>query len=365
MAVRRGLLLVALVSLIGACFAGQAHALSKRLVVTGLTDPLGIAAPRSAAAGKLWIVERPGTIKVWSNGALSTFMDIRSAVLAPPEGDDEQGLLGLAFSPHYATNHKFYIDYINNSGDTRVAEYRSSADGTHALLGSRRLLLGVAQPFSNHNGGQLAFGPGGLLNIGLGDGGSGCDPNGNAQRLRSRLGKILSLNVVKAGSAPHVRFYGLRNPWRFSFDRRTGDVWIGDVGQDRQEEIDRVPHTSTVLRNFGWDVHEGFLTGTCPHGPLNHAGALTRPIAVYNHTIGCSITGGYVYRGSALPRQRGRYFYGDFCNGTVWSLRFARGAVRDRRKEAFTVPSLSSFGESSSGELYMCDLNSGRVYRLV
>jgi len=361
--VRRGLLLIALLSLAAACFAGRANALGKQLVVSGLTQPDAVAAPASAPGGRLWIVERTGRIILWKGGVKSTFMDITSLV-----GSDgqEQGLLGLAFSPHYGSNHKFYVDYTNVNGDTRVAEYRASADGSHALLSTRRLLLAVAQPYDNHNGGQLAFGPGGLLNVGLGDGGSGCDPGNRAQNLSSRLGKILTLAVSTTSPTPHVRFYGLRNPWRFSFDRKTGDLWIGDVGQNQEEEVDRVSHTSTALRNFGWNVYEGFLKDTCPgHGPLNPAGTLTKPIAVYTHANGCAITGGFVYRGSNLPLQRGRYFYGDFCNGTVWSLRYANGKVSGKRKETFNVPTLSSFGEGSGGELYMCDLNDGRVYKLV
>jgi glucose/arabinose dehydrogenase len=228
-----------------------------------------------------------------------------------------------------------------------------------------RVRIDHPDAYTNHNGGQLAFGPGGRLLIGVGDGGSGCDPWRHAQRLSSRMGKILSLDVDRPDAGAKVRYYGLRNPWRFSFDRVTHDIWIGDVGQDLREEIDfvRARHAGR-LRNFGWDVYEGRLKDTCPHGRLNRAGALRFPVRTYSHADGrCSITGGFVYRGTNVPGAVGRYFFGDYCKGRVWSLRRRSDGTLTRTRAEFAVPHISSFGEDSAGELYMASLD-GKIYKL-
>jgi glucose/arabinose dehydrogenase len=337
----------------------QQAKLDLRLVVSGLESPTFAGAPRSER-GRLYVAEKAGLIRVVVNGRLRTqpFLDIRSRV-----GSDgsEQGLLSLALHPRYARNHRFYVDYTDTNGDTRVVEFRSN--GTVAQASSARQLLFVRQPYDNHNGGQLQFGPDGKLYVGMGDGGSGGDPGNRAQSLRSRLGKLLRLNVDRAGARWEIAGYGLRNPWRFSWDRRTRDLYIGDVGESAWEEVDvRTPRQQRVLNDYGWRVWEGRSRYT-PGQRVNRRGRLVFPIAVYSHDQGCSITGGYVYRGRAVPSARGRYFYGDYCQGTIWSLRAVNGKLRSLRRERFRVPGLSSFGEDAAGELYAVSIE-GSVYRL-
>jgi glucose/arabinose dehydrogenase len=287
------------------------------------------------------------------------FLDVRRLVST----GGEQGLLSIAFHPRYAQNRRFYVNYTDTGGDTRVVEYRS--DGTRALPDSARELLAIDQPFSNHNGGQLAFGPDGRLWVGMGDGGGGGDPMNVAQNMRSRLGKLLTLNVDAQPPGVRIAALGLRNPWRFSFDRRTGDLYLGDVGQNAWEEVNFVPRGQLRrLQNFGWDVWEG--RASYERKARNAAGRLVRPVAVYplgtaaGHS---SVAGGFVYRGAAMPQVRGRYFYGDAGSGTVWSLRMQGGKLRQHRRERFRVPSVVSFGEDARGELYLVSLG-GTVYRL-
>jgi glucose/arabinose dehydrogenase len=334
-------------------------ALRLRLVASGLDSPTFVGAPRSEP-GRLYIVEQPGRIRVFDNGQLrqEPFLDIHDLV----KSGGEQGLLSMAFDPHYAKNHRFYVNYTDVNGNTRVVRYRSN--GTVGLPGTARQLLFVRQPYPNHNGGQLQFGPDGRLYVGMGDGGSGGDPGNRAQNLSSRLGKLLRLNVNRAGAKWQIAGYGLRNPWRFSWDRLTHDLYIGDVGQDEWEEVDlRTPRQQRVLNNYGWRVWEGRHHYTSDQR-VNPAGRLVFPIVVYRHVNGnCSVSGGYVYRGRAVPAARGRYFYGDYCSGMIWSLRAVRGKLRGVRREPFRVASLSSFGEDASGELYAVSLE-GRVYKL-
>jgi glucose/arabinose dehydrogenase len=300
----------------------------------------------------LYVVEQPGRILALAGGDRRTFLDIRTRV----RSGGEQGLLSVAFDPAYATNHRFYVDYTDTDGNTRVVEYRSRRGV--GVPSSARQLLFVAQPYANHNGGQLQFGPDGLLYVGMGDGGSAGDPGNRAQNLATRLGKLLRTDPSTAPSRWSIAGYGLRNPWRFSFDRRTGALWIGDVGQGAREEIDRRTRAQLTRRwNYGWPVFEG--TQRFKNASLNRNAPLVEPVHEYGHEAGrCSVTGGYVYRGSAVPAARGRYFFGDFCTGEVWSLRGA-----EARKEPFRVPSLSSFGEDGNGELYLTSLE-GSVYRL-
>jgi glucose/arabinose dehydrogenase len=285
-----------------------------------------------------------------------TFLDIRSLV----RSGGEQGLFSIVFHPNYAENRRFYINYTDVDGDTRVVEYRSN--GRRAILSTRRQLLFVDQPYSNHNGGGLAFGPDGRLYIGMGDGGSGGDPENRAQNLGSRLGKMLTINVDRRGARPQIDAIGLRNPWRFSFDRANGDLYIGDVGQNAWEEIDYLPRARLPrLQNYGWDVFEGRARF---EDKAPSRGDLVSPIAVYrNSEDGCSVTGGFVYRGSKVGAARGRYFYGDFCSGTIWSLRVVDGRARQLRREPFQVSNLSSFGEDARGELYLV-AQGGTIYRL-
>jgi glucose/arabinose dehydrogenase len=327
-------------------------------VLTGLDSPLHVTAPRSEP-NRLYVVEQDGRILVAVRGKLRErpFLDIRRLV----SSGGERGLLSVAFHPRYATNRKLYVDYTDVNGDSRVAEYRASADRSHVLTGSRRQLMLERQPYPNHNGGQLAFGPDGLLYIGLGDGGSAGDPHDNGQTFKNRLAKIWKLDVDRKGAKPELDAYGLRNPWRFSFDRATGDLYIGDVGQGTREEVDYVPAPDHGLKNFGWPVYEGTLRYS--DRQIQGSGQLTMPIEEYTHRSGCSITGGFVYRGKAVPDAVGRYFYGDYCSGAVWSLRVEDGKAADVRREPFEVDGLSSFGENAGGELYLASLN-GTVYRL-
>jgi glucose/arabinose dehydrogenase len=327
-------------------------------VASGLEAPTHLAvAPGDA--DRLYVVEQAGRIRVSENGRVSenAFLDIRELVAS----GGERGLLSLAFHPDYEDNGRFYVDYTNRDGDTRVVEYRANRERTAAEEGSARVLLAVDQPYANHNGGQLAFGPDGLLYVGMGDGGSGGDPENRAQNLDDRLGKLLRLDVDEPGSEWETVAYGLRNPWRFSFDRETGDLYVADVGQSAREEVNYVPWPPGELLNFGWDVYEGDLV--YEEKEPNAAGRLVRPVAVYGRDGGCSVTGGFAYRGSAMPGLHGRYFYGDYCSGTVWSFRVLGGKARATRREPFRVPALSSFGEDADGELYLVS-QAGTIYRL-
>jgi glucose/arabinose dehydrogenase len=292
----------------------------------------------------LYVVEQPGTIKIVRNGAVAgTLLDIRDRV----KSGGEQGLLSVAFHPQYQTNHKFYVDYTDLRGDTRVVEFTGSKERA-------RQLLFVDQPYDNHNGGQLQFDSKGYLYVGMGDGGSGGDPGNRAQNLRSRLGKLLRINPTRAGSAWQIVGYGLRNPWRFSFDRATGNLWIADVGQNAWEEIDyRSAARVGRLANYGWSRFEG-RTVYDSHKPLLRKGDLIQPVVVYSHQQGCSVTGGYVVGG--------RYYYGDYCSGTVWSFRAGNGRL-SAPQTVGKISNLSSFGLDGNGVLYATSLD-GALYRL-
>jgi glucose/arabinose dehydrogenase len=331
--------------------AGPASALTLRTVATGFDQPtFATAAP--GEPGRLYVVEQTGRIQVLAGGRRTVFLDLHRLVSCC----GERGLLSVAFHPRYATNHRFFVDYTDTGGDTRVVEYRSGGAGAPVRV---RQLLFVRQPYPNHNGGQLAFGPDGRLWVGMGDGGSGGDPGNRAQNLGIRLGKLLRIAVDRPGAPVTIAAYGLRNPWRFAFDR--GNLWIGDVGQSAWEEIDFLPRVRLgSLPNFGWHVFEGrsrYEAGA----RLGSGGPLVGPIAVYPHSQGCSVTGGYVYRGSAVPAARGRYFYGDYCSGRVWSV--AAAGARTPRLESIRVPGLTSWGLESSGELLAVAQN-GTILRL-
>jgi glucose/arabinose dehydrogenase len=326
------------------------------VLASGLDSPVGLSAT-PAEPDWLYVVEQPGTVRVLENGAVADepFLDITSEV----RSGGEQGLLSLAFHPEYAANGLFYVDYTDTNGDTRVVEFQARAGS--APIRKRELLF-VDQPYANHNGGQLAFGPDGRLYVGMGDGGSGGDPENRAQDLSQRLGKLLSIDVDEPGAAWRIEGYGLRNPWRFSFDRETGDLWIGDVGQGEWEEIDHTPRESPGLENYGWDAFEG--THVYEEKDPNPAGHLVMPVYAYSHDEGCSVTGGYVYRGDDISAARGRYFFADYCSDRMWSLVLGRGHARDVRRDAIPVSSVSSFGEDAHGELYVLSLE-GDVVKLV
>jgi glucose/arabinose dehydrogenase len=324
-------------------------------VARGFSSPVYVAVTKSEPS-KLYVVEQEGRILVLVNGRrrATPFLDIRSRVGAD---SSEQGLLSMAFHPNYAKNRRFYVNYTDLNGHTRVVEFRSN--GQRGLPNTARQILLVRQPYANHNGGQLQFGPDGKLYVGMGDGGAGGDPHNNGQTPSSRLAKLLSTNPLSVKW--EVAGFGLRNPWRFSFDRKTGDLYIGDVGQNDREEVDyRTKGASPA--NYGWARYEGSR-------PFNDDVALDPPSPVvfpvfeYGHNEGCSVTGGYVYRGSAVPDAVGRYFFGDYCSGTVWSLRVTDGEATGVRREPFKVSSLSSFGEGVRGELYLVS-HDGSIYRL-
>ena len=333
-------------------------------VVSGLERPVDLKYPDDDS-GRLFIIEKVGRIRILQAGNLvgSPFLDISDRV---GSGRSEQGLLGLAFHPHYADNGLFFVNYTDKNGNTVIARYQATADPNVADPNSEVVLLNVDQPFQNHNGGALAFGPDGYLYAGLGDGGSGGDPFGNAQNLDTLLGKILRLDVDSADPyaippdnpfGDEIWAYGLRNPWRFSFDRLTGDLYIGDVGQNSWEEIDFVPKGTPGGMNFGWNI----LEGTHPYngGPQD---GLVPPVAEYGHGQGrCSVTGGYVYRG-AMPEWNGVYFYGDYCAGTVWGLIHSDGGWPNQLLYE-TGTSISSFGQDPAGEVYLIDY-SGQILRL-
>jgi glucose/arabinose dehydrogenase len=307
---------------------------------------------------RLFIVERTGRVLIRRGGRIlrRPFLDLRGQVST----GSEQGLLSIAFAPDYATSRRFVVNYTNPAGDTRVVLYRARAgDPDAADQASRRVLLRIDQPYSNHNGGQVQFGPDGLLYVGTGDGGSAGDPEERAQDPASPLGKMLRLDVEDP--SPRVETYaiGLRNPWRFSFDRATGALWIGDVGQGAREEIDRLEPDAPAGANFGWDVYEG----SSPFEPDGLALADTvRPVAEYSHDEGCSVTGGYVYRGEDVPALRGQYVFADYCSSTMWRMP-ARGGS-PRRLPFPGPPALASFGEDARGELYVTSLEGG-VWRFV
>lgn len=326
------------------------------LIAGGLVSPVYLT---HAGDDRLFVLEQSGRILVIADGQLldAPFLDIVNLVGSRA---NEQGLLGLAFHPDYSSNGHFFVNYTDVNGDTAVARYTVSADPDRADPSTAKILLRIDQPFANHNGGDIVFGPEGLLYIGMGDGGSAGDPRGNAQNPASLLGKLLTLDVDTPGAQPEIWASGLRNPWRFSFDRLTGDLFIADVGQGKWEEINFVPWPLASGLNFGWN----FLEGSHPYRGLSGSG-LTPPVAEYSHSEGgCSVTGGYVYRGRAIPSLQGAYFFGDFCSGLIWSLtRDAAGAWQRNLFER-TDFLITSFGEDASGELYVLD-RAGGVYRLV
>jgi len=347
-------------------------------VAAGLNFPLYLTAPPGDS--RLFIVEKGGLIRIVKDGSLlpTPFLDLTPLVST----GGEQGLLGLAFDPAYATDGRFVVHYTDVNGNTTVATYRVSAgDPDQADPSSATVVLTAEQPFANHNGGQILFGPDGMLYIGLGDGGSGGDPGGRGQSLTDLLGDILRVDVGsgtgytvpadnpfvgRTDARPEVWSYGLRNPWRFTFDPATGDLYIADVGQNAWEEVDVVTAADGAGRgaNFGWNVTEGrhcYASATCD------LSLYTLPLVEYSHDNGaCSITGGYVYRGAAIPALQGHYFYADYCQGWVRSFRLENGQAVDAHQWPTLAPggAVPSFGQDAAGELY--EMNSeGRVFRIV
>jgi glucose/arabinose dehydrogenase len=351
---------VVLLGVLIATLAGSATAAESVfrpvVVARGLDAPVQVTAPRSEAR-RLYVVEQRGTIRVVQRGKLraGNFLDVRSEITS----GGEQGLLGLAFDPKYATNRFIYVNYTDEAGDTRVVRYKTN--GTLALPASARELLRIDQPYANHNGGGLAFGPDDYLYVGTGDGGGGGDPENRAQNTQSLLGKMLRLDVRRPGSSPEIVGLGLRNPWRYSFDRLTGDLYIGDVGQGDVEEVSFTPRSSPGLENYGWDIYEGSRRY---EEKAPGTGQLVFPVFEYGRNRGSSVVGGFVYRGKARPAERGRYVVGDFYSGIVWSFRIVRGKAAGLRVEPFRISDgLSSFGEDAAGELYATSYE-GVLFRL-
>jgi glucose/arabinose dehydrogenase len=354
-----------------------AVAIKAELVASGLSGPVDIA-HAGDGSGRLFIVLQSGRIVIFDGAQIlsSPFLDITSLVLS----GGERGLLGLAFHPNYVANGLFYVSYTDTGGASVIARYSVSLDPKLADPTSGVILLTIPQPFSNHNGGQLHFGPDGYLYIGIGDGGSGGDPQNNGQDLGTLLGKILRIDVdngvpydippdnpfVSDGSArDEIWSYGLRNPWRFSFDRLTGDMFIGDVGQSSWEEVNFQPSTSTGGENYGWRLMEG---NSCFNPATNcNNGTLTLPILVYSHSVGCSVTGGYRYRGSKNPDLHGIYLYGDYCTGLIWGVQEDGLGGWNTSLLLDTNFLISTFGEDESGEIYFAHLSAtnGAIYHVV
>jgi glucose/arabinose dehydrogenase len=363
--------------------AARGARVAAALVSDRLESPTYLTAPRSDTH-RLFVTEQHGRIRVIEDGVLleEPFLDIRERVGCC----GERGLLSLAFDPDYRDNGRFFVDYTNREGDTVVSRFETGLDRSRADESSEVVLLTIHQPHRNHNGGQLAFDAAGLLYVGMGDGGGGGDPQEAAQDDTQLLGKLLRVNVdvdsppywATPPDNPHAHApgplsliwaKGLRNPWRFCFDRANDDLYIADVGQDQIEEIDYAPAPRRGGENYGWDVFEGTHCfepdpePTCPDPPTG----FTQPVHEYTHLDGCSISGGYVYRGCAMPDLRGTYFFADYCTNRIWSLQMAGGHAIDLQERTVELPvgsSISSFGEDARGELYIVNLT-GSVYRIV
>jgi len=358
------------------------------------------------ASGRLFVVEQSGRIQIVKNGSVqNTFLDISKRVLSPDSGGGgEEGLLSMAFPPGFASgNEAFYVYYTNRDGDNQVSRFSLGSNPNQANPASEELIIVFEHPdHSNHNGGQLVFGPDGYLYIGTGDGGGGGDPQGNAQNPGSLLGKLLRIDVEgdqapvngdflaylplvkqqdpgvpvrprytippdnpfvgEAGYREEIWALGLRNPWRFSFDSQTDDLYIGDVGQQKWEEVDFQPASSPGGENYGWNILEG---EACYPGPPCDDTGMTPPVEVYPHISGnCSVTGGFVYRGSEYPSLQGIYLYADFCSGKIWGLiRAGNDWANQELKD--TGYFISSFGEGPDGALYILDRAGGKVYKVI
>jgi glucose/arabinose dehydrogenase len=354
-------------------------------VVTGLSRPVALTAAGDGS-GRLFVVEQAGSIRIIKGGTLlaTPFLDIHTKVSCC----GERGLLGLAFHPSFATNRRFYVFYTRLDGDLVISQFSAtSADPDRASTSEKVILRIEHSRYANHNGGQLVFGPDGYLYIGTGDGGGSGDPLRSGQSRTTRLGKILRIDINRTTATRNYAIpstnpyatsttrkreiwsYGLRNPWRFSFDRATGDLYVGDVGQGRYEEIDRARRRTGGGRgvNWGWSVMEG---NHCyrPSTGCNTTGK-ARPVAEYRHAVpgvnNCSVTGGYVYRGAAFPDMVGGYFFGDFCSGRIWSFSAAAAGAQNEVLALDSSAAISAFGQDDAGELYLADYSGGTIYRLV
>lgn len=324
------------------------------VVARGLSSPVHVASP--AGDPRLFVVEQAGRIRIIRDGRVMprVWLDITDRV----GSGGERGLLSVAFHPLFRTNGRFFVNYTDRRGDTHVAEFHADPAAESADATSERQLLFISQPYSNHNGGHILFGPDGALYVGMGDGGAAGDPRGNAQNPNAQLGKLLKIDVTNRTSVT-TWATGLRNPWRMAFD--SGLIYIADVGQGAWEEVNVARAADSGL-NYGWRIMEG---AHCFLAPVCRREGLVLPVAEYDHSHGCSITGGVVYRGRAIPGLVGHYLYSDYCEGWLRSFRYVNGAATEHRSWAIGgAGNVASFGEDSSGEVYVVDHN-GTIYKLV
>jgi glucose/arabinose dehydrogenase len=357
-------------------FDPAAVAVSLERVASGMDTPLAVT-NAGDGSGRIFVAEQSGAIRIVRDGALvdQPFLDISDRITS----GGERGLLGLAFHPKYPEDPRFFVDYTDGNGDTQVSSFTvDPGNPDRADPGSEVKILFVTQPYANHNGGAVAFGPDGDLYISLGDGGSGGDPHGNGQSLTTALGKLLRIDIDRTEGdhryavpadnpfvdegTPEIFVYGLRNPWRMSFDRLNGDLWIGDVGQGDWEEVD-VVRAGTSGQNFGWNRMEGahcFRPATGCEGD-----GLVLPVAEYSHDSGCTVIGGVVYRGSQQAALVGGYLFADYCSGIIWAIDPAVDGAREPTVVSDTDATISSFGEDEAGEVYATDLSSGELLRVV
>lgn len=357
-------------------FDPAAFKIGLELLAKGFDRPV-LMVDANDGTGRAFVVEQGGTVRLLVDGEIlaDPFLDISQRV----SNDSEQGLLSIALHPEFAANGTFFINYTDTNGNTQVERWSVSTENSNvADPPSAETILTVEQPAPNHNGGLLLFGPDGYLYVGLGDGGNQGDPNGHGQDTNTLLGSILRIDIDNSdnglaygipddnpfasgdGGLPEIWLYGFRNPWRFSFDRATGDIFIGDVGQGDFEEIDRYPAGSDE-RNFGWNLMEG---SACHATPDCDQSGLVLPIFEYSHDLGCSVTGGYVYRGDEHPSLSGVYFLADYCTGLLWGLGRAENDEWVASEPVETGLNMSSFAEDAGGQLFVLDLN-GAIYRVV
>ncbi len=369
-------------------------------LIDGLEKPVAIST-RTSDSEYLYIAEQSGVVQIAIDNIVqkTPFLDISKQVHQPMYPGDEQGLLGIALHPEYTENGYVFVNYVNRDGFTIISKFNST--DTIAYPETEQLIFKIKQPYSNHNGGHLAFGPDGYLYIGLGDGGSAGDPENNAQNLNSFFGKMIRIDidspseksysipidnpfVEKVNSKPEIWAYGLRNPWRYSFDKFTGDMYIGDVGQNNWEEVDFQHSESPGGINYGWNIMEGnhcFLEDDCDHSDLvqpiyeypNNANYLKTLIGMnQNKQDGCSITGGYVYRGNNISAMYGKYVFGDYCTGKVWSFRYSDNKITEFENHTSDIMNsmdknsfyLSTFGQRENGEFLLVDY-SGIIYEII
>lgn len=335
------------------------------IVTRDTVEPVGIVAAPGEPVGRMFVVEKRGLVRVLRGAKFDAtpFLDFTRRVALESRANGEQGLLGLVFHPGFAENRRLFVNFTDVKGDTRVLELRADAAGARVEPKTEREVLHVKQPWANHNAGDLAFGRDGKLYVALGDGGSANDPRGHAQNPKEKLGKLLRIDVDRPGDPViEVIGKGLRNPWRYSFDRKTGDLYLADVGQNLWEYIHVAPANKLEGHNFGWNIVEGlhcFGKATC------ETAGLTRPVVEFSHKEGCSITGGYVYRGKLLPEIDGHYFYSDYCSALLRSFRLRDGKAVDQWdwKAALdpdgALAQVASFGEDQAGELYIVTHDGG------